>query len=257
MPKTEVLGIDIGGTGIKTAAVEVHTGKITTEIIRRPTPSPSTPKAVLAVVKELIDKFKWERGIGCGFPAVIRKGVVCTAANISKEWIGVDLLAELTKMSQQPITVINDADAAALAEMRFGAGMHRNKKGGGVVLLITLGTGIGSALFVDGHLLPNTEFGHLEVDGMEAEKRAATVVQEQENLIWQEWAARVNRFLQEMEKLVNPDCIIIGGGVSENPQKFFPYLKLRAEVVLAKLKNEAGIVGAALAASRLCDKQKD
>jgi len=255
--ENSVLGIDIGGTRIKAALVDCRTGTLTmampsgTEIFQTDTPQPATPAALLSAIKQILSKWSWKGKTGCGFPGVIRNGKILTGANVSPEWLGMNLLTELKKLGLSQSAVINDADAAGLAEMNFGAGVGHNKKGGGVVLLVTLGTGIGSALFVDGILLPNTEFGHMEVDGAEIEKQAATSVQEKQNLSWEEWGKRVNRVLSRLEKLINPDFIIIGGGVSERPEKFFPYLKLEAETVPAKMSNQAGIVGAAWLADKL------
>lgn len=245
--KNSILGIDIGGTGIKAALVNPVKGKLLTEPKWLATPRPATAKAMLSIIGQLIDQLKWQGPIGCGFPGVVKNGVVLTAANLEKDWIGINLADELAKLTKEPVKAINDADAAALAEMKFGAGAVRNKHGGGVVLLFTLGTGIGSALFVDGHLVPNTELGHIEMNGIDAEKLAATVIRERENLSWDVWGDRVNRYLKYMEKLFSPDCIIIGGGVSESPEKFFPFLNLKIEILPAKMGNDAGIIGAGLA----------
>lgn len=243
----QVLGIDIGGTGIKAAPVNIELGKIMRVPLRISTPKEANPACMLPALQKIVEHFRWKNVVGCGFPGVIKQGKVFTAANLSQEWIGVDLKARIEQITSHTVRVLNDADAAALAEMCFGVGKPYNKHGGGVVLIITLGTGIGSALFVDGHLVPNTEFGHIEMDGMDAEDLAATVIREQDNLSWQEWGARVNKYLQMMELLVAPDLIIIGGGVSQNPELFFPYLHLKAKLVAAEMGNDAGIVGAALA----------
>jgi polyphosphate glucokinase len=192
-----ILGIDIGGTGIKIAPVDVKNGKLNAEPFRAPTPQPAEPELVLTTLNELIDKFNWNGLIGCGFPGVVKKGVVYTAANLSDKWIGFNLKSKLEQKTAKISSVINDADAAALAEMKFGAGRDFNKQGAGVVMLFTLGTGIGSALFVDGHLVPNTEFGHMEMDRKDAEDWAATVVREKENLSWKVWGKRVNEFLNK------------------------------------------------------------
>jgi len=241
-----ILGVDIGGTGIKAALVDPARGRIQSEIKRLATPQPATASSMLNVIHELIEQFNWRSSIGCGYPGVVKNGVVYTAANLDPGWIEVNLASQLRQFTNGSVRVINDADAAGIAEMNFGAGKPRNQKGGGVVLLFTLGTGIGSALFVNGHLVPNTEFGHVEMDGADAEKLAATVVRERENLTWDAWAKRVNRYLKYMEMLFSPDCIIIGGGVSENPELFFPYLDLKTEILPAKMANDAGIIGAAL-----------
>jgi len=242
-----ILGIDIGGTGIKASAVNVKKGDLVGTHLKIPTPNPSTPTAMLNKIKDVITNFKWKGKIGSGFPGVIKKGEVFSAANLSKEWIGINVENEIRNFADDKVVVINDADAAGLAEMKFGSGVEYNKDGGGVVLLVTLGTGIGSALFIDGHLVQNTEFGHIEIDGVDAEKRASTIHKEQEGLSWEKWGNRVNRYLQTMEKLLSPDVMIIGGGVSESSDKFFPFIKVRARLFPAKMGNDAGIVGAALA----------
>lgn len=241
-----ILGIDIGGSGIKSAPVNVDEGKLVKEAIKVTTPESADPSSMLPIVEDIIKHFQWKETIGCGFPGVIKKGVVQTAANLSKDWVGVNLKDRISKISFGTVKVLNDADAAALAEMEFGAGKYHNCHGGGVILVVTLGTGIGSALFIDGHLVPNTEFGHMEMDGRDAEKWAATVIREQENLSWQDWSKRVNKFLQRMEMLLSPDLIIIGGGVSENPERFFPFLDIKTKFVAAEMANDAGIIGAAL-----------
>ncbi|MBI4552072.1 MAG: ROK family protein [Candidatus Latescibacteria bacterium] len=240
----EVLGVDIGGTGIKGAPVNVETGELTGERERIPTPHPATPDGVIAAVAQLVEHFNWKGPIGCGFPAVIKGGEVHTASNIAQEWIGVNAQGLLEQATGQTATIINDADAAGLAEMRFGAGKSRH----GLVLIVTLGTGIGSALFIDGRLIPNTELGHIEVRGKDAERRAAESVRERKQLNWKQWARRVDEYLHTMERLLWPDLIIIGGGVSRKYERFFPHLTVRAEIVPAQLRNDAGIVGAALAA---------
>lgn len=243
-----ILGIDIGGTGIKAALVDSAKGVLQSRITRRATPKPATADSILNIINKLIKDLGWNGSIGCGYPGVVKNGVVYTAANLDSSLIGVDLAGELKQHTTAGVKVLNDADAAGIAEMNFGAGKSRNRKNGGVVMLFTLGTGIGSALFVDGQLVPNTEFGHIEMDGIDAEKLAATVVREQENLSWQTWAERINRYLKYMEMLFSPDSIIIGGGVSENPELFFPFLKLKTEILPAKLANDAGIIGAAISA---------
>lgn len=247
----KVLGIDIGGTGIKHAVVDMNDGALLTTSVKTATPKPATPKAIFSVVSGIIDNLKWDGPIGCGFPAVVKNGVTKSAANIAKDWIGFDALNALSKLVSHPVNILNDADAAGLAEMRFGAGKDYNHPGGGVVMMITLGTGIGTALFVDGVLVPNTELGHIEIDGIDAEKNAATVVREQNGWTWKEWGGRVNKYLQTIEFLFSPDAFIIGGGVSESHEKFFPYLHLDAKFFPAKMANDAGIVGAALGVNLL------
>jgi polyphosphate glucokinase len=240
----EVLGIDIGGTGIKGALVNTDTGDMLTERYRLLTPQPSTPKAVIATTAKIIQHFNWQGPIGCGFPSAVKKGVICTAANVSKKWIGFDLEKSLRELSECEVIVLNDADAAGLAEMRFGAGRDHE----GVVLIVTLGTGIGIALFVRGQLVPNLELGHIEIGGKDADDWAAAIVRERERLSWKKWAKRVNTYLMTMEHLVWPDLIIIGGGVSKKYERFSPYFTLQSDVVPAEMRNQAGIVGAALAA---------
>lgn len=241
----DILGIDIGGTGIKGALVDVATGALTTERFRRLTPSPATPEAVGASVAEVAKHFAWQGPIGCGFPAVIRQGKVCTTFHVDKTWLGCNAASVFHDATGCPVTVLNDADAAGCAEMRFGAGQGR----AGVVLLLTLGTGIGSALFLNGQLVPNTELGHIEVRGKDAETRAAASVRDTKKLSWKKWSCRVDEYLQYIEKYISPDLIILGGGISKKHDKFLPRLHVATEVVPAQLLNEAGMVGAALAAS--------
>ena len=228
--------------------MEVAQGKLADERLRLATPKPSKPEAVAAVVVEIVRHFAWEgRPIGCTFPAVIKNGIAFSAANVDKAWLGADGEALIRDASGCPVRMLNDADAAGLAEMRFGAGRER----GGVVIVLTLGTGIGSAIFSNGHLVPNTEFGHLEIRGKDAEHRASDRARKQRELGWKAWAGRVNEFLYRMEVLFSPDLFIIGGGVSRKHEKFFPHLESRAEIQPAELRNEAGIIGAALAAELL------
>jgi polyphosphate glucokinase len=239
---TEVLGIDIGGTGIKAAPVDVTTGQLTAERQKLATPHPPTPDAIAGVVAELVKSFKWSGPIGITVPGVVTQGVIRTAPNLDPSWIGVDAAKVLGKAAGQDVTVINDADAAGLAEMQFGAGRDNQ----GTVLLLTLGTGIGSALFYRGALVPNTEFGHIEIHGEDAEKRASEHAREAGELSWGKWAQRLDTYLDKMEELLSPDLIIIGGGISKKSDKFLPKLSLRATVVPAALLNDAGIVGAAM-----------
>ena len=240
-----ILGIDIGGSGIKGAPVDLKKGKLSAERMRIDTPADATPDAVVDVVEQIVDAFTDEVGkdspIGITVPAVIHHGVVRSAANIDKAWIDTDADELFTKRLGRSVHVVNDADAAGVAEMHYGAG--KGKKG--VVLLTTLGTGIGSALILDGHLLPNTELGHLEIDGHDAESRAASSVKEREGLSWEEWAERLQRYYSHVEALLSPDLIIVGGGISKKADKFLPLLDLRAKIVPAELRNQAGIIGAA------------
>ena len=243
----QVLGIDIGGSGIKGAPVDIATGEFLAERVRIETPQPSLPDAVGNTVAELARQFDWKGPIGCTFPAIMKHGVAFSAANVDKSWIGTDAQALISKKTGCPTLVINDADAAGLAEMSFGAGKGRM----GVTMMLTFGTGIGSALFLDGRLVPNTELGHLEIRGKQAEHRASARIREEKDLSWEAWAERVNEYLQYVEFLFSPDLFIIGGGVSKKYDKFFPFLKLQAEIVPAYFRNDAGILGVAYAASLL------
>ncbi len=235
-------GIDIGGTGIKGALVDLEAGTLAGERVRIPTPQPATVPAVLDTVAAVVEQAGWSGPVGCTFPGVVRRGVVGSAANVDDGWIGTDLATLLSGRLGHAATVLNDADAAGIAEMRFGAGRGVP----GVVLIATLGTGIGSALFVDGHLVPNTELGHLEIDGYDAEKRAASSVKEKEQLSYKKWSKRLQRYFSQVERLLSPDLIIVGGGISKKSAKFLPLLELRADIVPAQLLNQSGIVGAAV-----------
>ena len=238
-------GVDIGGSGVKGAPVDLHKGKLADDRYRVPTPVPATPDAVAEVVREVLDHFGWRDPFGCTFPAVVQHGVVRTAANVDAGWIGTDghkLLEEVTGCSA---LLVNDADAAGVAEVRFGAARDHD----GVVLVCTLGTGIGSALVTGGHLVPNTELGHLELDGHDAESRAADSAREREELSWPDWAARLTRYFQHVEFLFWPDLIVVGGGVSKHSDKWLHLVETRTEMVPAQLLNSAGIVGAAVLAA--------
>jgi polyphosphate glucokinase len=243
----EVLGIDIGGSGIKGAVVDTNSGALTAARIRIATPSPSKPKKVAEVVADIVEHFDWEGPVGCGFPSNVQNGVTLSAANVHKKWKGTNAEELFTNATGCPFRVVNDADAAGLAEMRFGAGRHRD----GVVLIVTIGTGLGTALFTDGHLLPNAELGHIEIDCRDAESMASDAAHKRDKLSWKKWAKRFDRYLCELERLLSPDLFILGGGVSKKSENFIPYLTVKAEVVTAELLNEAGIVGAALAAKSL------
>ena len=243
----EILGIDIGGSGIKGAPVDTEKGEFALERRRIPTPQPAKPEAVAEVVAEIVHQFGWQGPIGCTFPAVVKNGVAYTASNVDDDWIGTDARALFQKSTGCPVLVLNDADAAGIAEMRFGAGVGRS----GIIFMLTFGTGIGSAIFVDGALMPNTELGQLEFRGKMAERRAADSARERKDLSWEKWGNRVNQYLQYIELLFSPDLIIFGGGVSKHHESFFQYLDTQAELVPAVLLNDAGIVGAALAAEKL------
>jgi polyphosphate glucokinase len=241
-------GVDIGGSGIKGSPVDVDNGVLAEERLRVPTPQPSTPGAVADAVAEIVEKFGWTGPVGITLPCVVKGGHAQTAANVDKSWVGTDaqtLFAERLDKPREQVVVLNDADAAGFAEMRTGAGAGRD----GLVVLLTFGTGIGSATFVDGKLVPNTEFGHIEVDGEDAEKLAAASVKDQLELSYEEWAPRVSRYVQALERFVWPDLIIAGGGVSRKEDKWLPLLDTRTPIVAASLKNDAGIVGAATAAT--------
>jgi polyphosphate glucokinase len=237
-------GVDIGGSGIKGCLVDLDKGALIGERLRIETPDPSLPGPVCDVVARIVNSFGWTDRIGVTFPGVMKSGVVHTAANVDKSWIGADLAAGLAEQIPGTVQTLNDADAAGIAEMRYGAGRDRR----GLVLMLTFGTGIGSALFIDGHLVPNTELGHIEVDGHDGERRAAAAARDREELSWHEWAKRVDRYLDVLEQSLWPDLIIVGGGVSKKADKWVPHLSTRTEVVPAQLLNDAGIVGAALAA---------
>lgn len=239
-----VFGIDVGGSGIKGAPVHLETGELAAERVRIKTPQPATPEAIVQTAAEVVRRSGYEGPVGCGFPAVIKSGVVRTAANIDKAAIGFDMQSALEAELETQVTIVNDGDAAGLAEMRWGAGRDRD----GVVLMLTLGTGIGTSLFVAGRLVPNTELGHIEIRGQEGEHRAADSARKRDDLSWEEYAERLDEYLIRMEDLFWPDLIVIGGGISKKSEKFLPRLTNRTEVVSAQMLNEAGISGAALAA---------
>jgi polyphosphate glucokinase len=238
-------GVDIGGSGIKGCLVDLDEGRLIGERVRIETPQPSLPDPVYEVVATIVGSFGWTGQVGVTFPGVMKSGVAHTAANVDKSWIGTDVDTALEQLIPGAVQTLNDADAAGLAEMRYGAGRDR----AGVVLMLTFGTGIGSALFVDGRLVPNTEFGHIQVDGEDGERRASAAAREREELSYSQWARRVDRYLDVLEAGLWPDLIIVGGGVSKKAHKWVPLLSTRTEVVPAELQNDAGIVGAALAAA--------
>ncbi len=240
-----ILGIDVGGTGIKGAPVDTQEGKLLDERFRVLTPEGAKVNDVVDAIAEVAKHFNWTGEIGCGFPTVVKKGTIYTAANIDSGWIGVNAKSLIEKKTKCRTHMINDADAAGLAEMHFGAG----KDNKGVVFMVTVGTGIGTALFVNGELLPNTELGHLVIRGKEAEHRASDRVRREKELSWKQWSNRFNEYLVYIEKLFWPDLIIIGGGLSKSFAKFAPSFKVQSPVVPAQMLNEAGIVGAAMAFS--------
>ena len=241
-----ILGIDVGGSGIKGAPVDIATGELTAERLRVKTPKGAEPEPVADIVAEIARSFNWSGPIGIGFPAPIKAGIAMMAANISEKWVGTNADELFTKTTGCPSTTVNDADAAGLAEMEFGAGRGQP----GTVIMITLGTGIGTAIFHRGKLLPNTEFGHLDMKGKDAEHRASDAVRQIEDLSWKKYAKRLNNYLAEMEKLFWPDLFIVGGGISKKSEKYIPLLTINTPVITAQFLNEAGIVGAALAARK-------
>jgi polyphosphate glucokinase len=241
---TTSFGIDIGGSGMKAGPVDLATGKLTAPRFKILTPSPSTPEKMSDVVVQLVKHFEWSGPVGVTFPGVVRRGVVHTAANVDKSWLDVDADALFTKAvgGDVEVHVVNDADAAGLAEVTYGAG----KGVKGVVLLLTFGTGIGSGLFLDGKLVPNTELGHIEIDGHDAEHKAAASARDRERLSWDKWAKRVEKYLTVVVRLLSPDLIIVGGGASRKADKWLPHIDVGTKIVPAALENEAGIVGAAV-----------
>ena len=241
------VGIDFGGTGIKGAPVDLDSGEFASERVRIPTPKPATPQAVAAVFAELISHFPPSTApVGVTVPGVVRRGIVGSAANIDRSFIGADADAIFTEALSRDVHVVNDADAAGLAEVQYGAAKGQR----GLVIVTTLGTGIGSALIFNGVLVPNSELGHLEIDGHNAESRAASSVRTAEGLSYPEWAERLTRYYSTLEKLFSPDLIVVGGGVSKNADEFLPLVKIQTPIIPAKLRNTAGVVGAALYASR-------
>jgi polyphosphate glucokinase len=237
-------GIDIGGSGMKAAVVDLDTGELASERIRIPTPKPATPAAMADVAGELVRRHEWTGPIGVGFPGIVRRGVVHSAANLDSSWLGVDADRLFTAACGVDVAMVNDADAAGLAEVRWGAARGVD----GVVLVLTFGTGIGSGLFFDGVLVPNTELGHLELDGRDAESHAAASVREREGIGWKRWAPRVERYLRHLEMLFSPDLFVIGGGASKAAREWLPRISIATPIVAASMANNAGIVGAALVA---------
>lgn len=236
-------GLDIGGSGIKGAAIDLDTGDLAEERVRIETPQPATPEAIVETAAKVVEQSGWDGPVGCGFPAVIKDGVARTAANIEKSSIGFDFQRNLEEKLGSSVRLVNDADAAGLAEMRWGAG-HGVE---GVVLMLTLGTGIGTALFVGGQLVPNTELGHIELHGGDAEHYAADSARKRDDLKWKEYAGRLDEYVIAIENLLWPDLIMVGGGISKKSEKFVPRLTARTEIVPAQMLNQAGIAGAALA----------
>jgi len=244
-----VLGIDIGGSGIKGAPVDTDRGELVAERHRIPTPEPSAPQAVAEVIGEIARFFDWSGPLGCTFPAVIKEGVAHTAANVDKGWIGTDAAGLIRDVTGCATVVLNDADAAGVAEMQFGAGREEL----GVVMMLTFGTGIGTALFVERRLVPNLELGHMDVKGREGEVFASDAARKRDDLSWEKWAQRANEYLQALDALFWPDLFVIGGGISNKPEKWLPFIQTRARVEVAQMRNEAGMIGAALAARRMAE----
>jgi len=239
----QVLGIDIGGTGIKAAPVDLTTGTLAGERVKVPTPRPAVPDVIAGVVRDLAKGFGWTGPAGITFPGVVINGITMTAHNLDPAWIGLDARALFAEATGLEVAVLNDADMAGVAEMKFGAGAGEQ----GTVMMLTFGTGIGSALFRAGTLVPNTEFGHIEIHGHDAESRASERAKVLHDLSWGSWAGRVDNYLDHVEALVAPDLFIIGGGISRKADKFIPLLtSIRARIVPAALHNDAGIVGAAM-----------
>lgn len=242
----KIQGFDVGGSSVKAGLVDVESGKLVGELISAPTPKPATPEGVIQVIARLSQLMaEVGQGVGIALPSVVQKGMVRTAANIDHAWIGTDAAALALKVLGRPAQVLNDADAAGVAEMRWGAGRGES----GVVFMLTFGTGIGSALFYDGKLVPNTELGHLEMRGMDAEKWSSAHVKTALNLDWPAWIERVNEYLARMHALFWPDLFILGGAVSERFEDFAPLLRSQARIVPAHFAGQAGVIGAALAAS--------
>lgn len=248
MAKTAI-GIDVGGTGIKGALVDVKKGELVSERLKYPTPEGGEPEDIADVVKQIaieLDGEKSDLEIGICFPAVVKHGITKSAANVSKRWINLDAEALFSKVLGKKVLVVNDADAAGYAEIRFGAAKNQE----GLVIMTTLGTGIGGAIFIDGELVPNAELGHIEIDGVDYETKASFAAKERENLSFKDWAKRLQKYYSTLEKLFTPDLFIVGGGVSKQHEEFLPLLKLDTEIVPAKKRNSAGIIGAAALASR-------
>jgi polyphosphate glucokinase len=241
----EILGIDVGGTGTKAAIVNIENGELLSERIKLKTPDSGKPEDMSKIIEELVDTFDWKNKItGMGFPSIIRNGICCSASNISKKWIGIDLDKHFRKLLSKKLVCINDADAAGLAEFHYGKGKEKE----GTVILLTLGTGIGSALFRNGVLVPNTEFGNLHFKNNIAEKYASNKIRETKDMSWEEWGSRLNEYLQHIEFIFSPDLILLGGGVSKRIDNFREFIQIDTKLEAAKLRNKAGVIGAAKAA---------
>jgi polyphosphate glucokinase len=245
---SKAIGIDIGGTGIKGALVNTKKGQLVSERIRFDTPDGATPEEVIAKVAEIVDQLDSDKDtpIGICFPAIIKDGVTLSAANVSKDWVGVKAEKLFSKALNRKVVLLNDADAAGVAEIKYGAGQERK----GLVLMVTLGTGIGTALFMNGKLIPNSELGHLEIDGVDYESMASFSAKERENLSFADWAKRLTKYFNMLDRLLSPDLIIVGGGVSKQHEEFLPLIETNIKMVPAESKNNAGIIGAAFIARR-------
>jgi polyphosphate glucokinase len=241
--KMDILGLDIGGSGIKGAIVDTITGKLKSDRIRIATPDGGEPLAVANTAHTIIQHFQYKGPVGIGFPSIIQNGIVRSAANISQKWVGQNVNLLMTDICTNSIYSLNDADAAGIAEMKFGIGKEYQR---GVVILLTIGTGIGSAIFSDGVLVPNTEFGHLKIRDKDAELRASDAIRQKEDLSWKKWAGRFNELLLELERLFSPNLFVLGGGISKKFEKFYPYITIQTKVEPAVLLNQAGIIGAAM-----------
>lgn len=239
-------GVDIGGSGIKGAVVDLEVGALASERFKVLTPQPSTPGAVAVAVAEVVSKFAWEGGVGCTFPAVVHAGVARSAANVDHSWIGTNIEEVVGAATGLPVTAVNDADAAGVAEANWGAAKGQK----GLVVVVTLGTGVGTALIYNGVLVPNAELGHLEVEGVDYETKASAAARERDGLSWEKWAKRLQRYFSALEFYLSPELFVVGGGVSRRAEKFLPLLKLEAAIVPASFQNEAGIIGAAYLAAR-------
>lgn len=243
----DYLGIDVGGSAVKGALVNLEKGALSTPRQKIEMPIDARPEDVAGAINQIITQFKYQGAVGCGFPAPFKDGRIIFMANLDQSWVNIHTSQFFSQQCGLPFYVLNDADAAGMAEMLYGAGREYPK---GVVLMLTLGTGIGSSIFIDGKLFPNTELGHLQIRGKDAEKRASAAVKTKKKLSWVEWTVRLQEYLDQVETILSPDVIIMGGGISKDAEKFIPALKLRAKILPALLRNEAGIVGAALYASQ-------
>ncbi len=246
MPSAPILGVDIGGTAIKAAIVDPHSGKLLSDFLRIPTPKPATPKAIATALKSIVDSLNWQGVIGCGFPATVQNGTVLTASNIDPTWIQVDAENLFSQTTGCSCFIVNDADAAGIAEMALGVGQQLS----GLTLLLTLGTGIGSALFINQQLWQNTELGHVKFQDTIAEKYCAESTRIREQLSWESWGMRLNEYLLHLEFVLHPDTIIIGGGVAESLNEYRQFLTIQATILPAANLNQAGIIGAAIYAAR-------